>query len=910
MTILKQISLLALAACLGLVLVGCQPGDPRSPNVADVTALAVTPNPVSLEIGGVQSLTVTGTFSDGKTYVVNFGSTFVSSAPAVAKVDAATGYVTAVAAGTANITATHTASGKTATTAVTVSPLRILSIALSPATVDLEVGASQALTVTATYNNQTTGPVTAGSTFASSDPTVATVDAAGIVTGVAEGKATITARHTATGKTSTAAVSVTVPSVSGFPPITFDTPGIAYTLTGFGGAEDSTLALDPVGGSNTVAKVVKSATAELWAGTTVSTKANSAVPRIPFTATETKMTVRVYSPKAGIVVRLKVEDATDPTRSVETEAATTKANAWETLTFDFAKPVAGTAALNLAYTYNKISIFFAFGTTGAAGGAGTYYFDDVTFVSGSSGNTGTCAAPNCTDFSAAGIGFGVFENPGGGTVELAKDPKDAANDVVKFVKKTGDNEYFGTTITGLAGPATLTATDKTVTLRVFSPAAGTNFLLKLEGGPGGAVVEKDVVTTVAGAWETLSFDLSGGVAGTYATVVIFPNGRSKVTADKTMYIDELRFPEVGGGGAGSGSTGTCTGTACVDFSEAGIGFGPFENQGGGTVALAKDPNDAGNDVVKFVKKPGDGDYFGTTITGLGGSVVLTATDKTVTMRVYSPAVGTNFLLKFEGGTGGPATTEKDAVTTTAGQWETLTFVMPDAGTYTTVVVFPHGRSAVAADTTMYIDELRFPAFSTGGGGGTALVFASNYSQVNPSSWKSTEGGDAGTYIDTSVATQYWWNGVAPGDATPSFYFGYGINVNAKPWGFGAYVKAPGNGTADVAGKTNLKIAVWGNDELMNTRPTLTLILKGPTVGGCTSELKGSVSVAAPGVQNYTVALSTFTLQTPCAYASAAAALAAGVNEVHIQVLGANVQYVTGGPTDFPNGLNVGPISFN
>ena len=43
---------------------------------------------------------------------------------------------------------------------------------------------------------------------------------------------------------------------------------------------------------------------------------------------------------------------------------------------------------------------------------------------------------------------------------------------------------------------------------------------------------------------------------------------------------------------------------------------------------------------------------------------------------------------------------------------------------------------------------------------------------------------------------------------------------------------------------------------------------------------------------------------------AAAALAAGVNEVHIQVLGTNVQYVTGGPADFPNGLNVGPISFN
>jgi phenylpyruvate tautomerase PptA (4-oxalocrotonate tautomerase family) len=200
--------------------------------------------------------------------------------------------------------------------------------------------------------------------------------------------------------------------------------------------------------------------------------------------------------------------------------------------------------------------------------------------------------------------------------------------------------------------------------------------------------------------------------------------------------------------------------------------------------------------------------------------------------------------------------------------------------------------------------------SGGSGGGAAVVFASNYSQVDGSNWKSTELGDAGTYIDNSVPTQYWWNGVAPGDATPSFYFGYGISVNAKPWGFGAFVKAPANGTANVTGKTNLKLAVWGNDELMNTHPTLTLILKGPAVGGCTSELKGSIAVAAPGVQNYTVPLNTFTLQTACGYASAAAALAAGVTEVHIQVLGTNVQYVTGGPVDYANGLNVGPISFN
>jgi hypothetical protein len=908
MMFLKQSFLLALAACLGLGLVGCQPSDPNKPNVADVDSIAVTPNPVSLEIGGVQALTVTGSFSNDTSFVVTFDSRFTSSAPGVAKVDAATGYVTAVANGNATITATHTPSGKTATTTVTVAPLRVLSIAVSPAATTLAPGATQALTVNATYNNATNRPVTEGSTFVSSNPSVATVDAAGVVTAVAVGTANIRATHTASGNMAEAAITV-AEVIRDFTTITFDEAGVTYTLTDFGGTVDSILVPDPTDGTNTVARVVKSAAAELWAGTTVSTGPNESVGTIPFTATATRMSVRVYSPKPNIPVRLKVEDAADPTRSVETEARTTAAiNTWQTLTFDFANQVPGTAALNPAYNYNKLSIFFDFGRSGPDGGDGTYHFDDVTFVGegGASGSTGTCVAPSCTDFSAAGIGFAPFENQGGGTVALALDPNDATNDVVGFVKKPGDGDYFGTTITGLAGPATLTDTDKVVTLRVYSPAVGTNFLFKLEGGPGGAVVEADVATTVAGAWETLSFNLSGGPAGTYATVVIFPHGRSTVTADTAMYIDELSFP-TDGGGSGSGSTGTCTDSACIDFSEAGIGFAPFENQGGGSVVLALDPNDVANDVVEFVKRPGDGDYFGTVITGLGGSVVLTATSRTVTMRVYSPAVGTNFLLKFEGGTGGPATTERDAVTTTAGQWETLTFVMPDAGTYTTVVVFPHGRSGVAVDTTMYIDELRFPAFSTGG---TSLTFASNYSQVDPSNWRSVEGGDAGTYIDTSVPTQYWWNGFAPNDATPSFYFGYGINTNTRPWGFGAFVRAPGNGTADVTGKANLQIAVWGNDELMNTRPTLTLILKGPTVGGCTSELAGSVSVAAPGVQNYTVALNTFTLQTPCGYASPAAALAAGVTEVHIQVLGTNVQYVTGTPPDFPNGLNVGPISFN
>ena len=733
----------------------------------------------------------------------------MSSAPAVATVDSGTGYVTAVAAGSATITATHTASGKTATTVVTVSPLRTLSIAVTPATSALAVGATQALTVTATYNNLTTAPVTSGSTFVSSDPAVATVGAAGVVSALAVGTATITATHTASGKTGTAAVTVSTAVVGGsFSTIDFDTAGVTYTLTGFGGAENSTLVPDPAGGGNTAAKVVKSATAESYAGTTVSTGANNSVSKIAFTATSTRMTVRVYSPKSGIPVRLKVEDAADPTRSVETEAVTTIANGWETLTFNFANQVAGTAALNLAYNYNKITIFFDFGKTGAAGGAGTYYFDDVTFVasgSAGSGSTGTCSTP-CIDFASANVKYEPFE----GLVSAAQadDPADATNKVAKFVKGPAGQPWAGATIytvdTDKSVPKFDLSTSKVVTLRVYAPAAGLTVRLKLEDaannavylekdalttkanewetlsfdfatpvngvynaantynrvslfpvfdhraagqqphlllrrvavhddqrgrgirqhrdlqravhrlrerrrqvravrgpGVGGAVrrpgrcgqqggevregpggqpwagatiytvdadksvprfdlstnkvvtlrvyapaagltvrlkledaannavyLEKDALTTKANAWETLSFDFATPVNGvynaanTYNKVSLFPvfSTTAPPASNLTFYFDELKYSTTGAG-PGSGSTGTCTGTACVDFSEPGIGFEPFQNQGGGTVAIVDDPNDAANKVVKFVKKTGDGDYFGTTITGLGGSVV-------------------------------------------------------------------------------------------------------------------------------------------------------------------------------------------------------------------------------------------------------------------------------------------------
>jgi uncharacterized surface protein with fasciclin (FAS1) repeats len=79
---------------------------------------------------------------------------------------------------------------------------------------------------------------------------------------------------------------------------------------------------------------------------------------------------------AGIPIRLKAEALSDPTISVETEALTTLASQWETLTFDFSTQAPGTAAINFASDYRKVSIFFNFNTEGTNL---TYYWDDVAF---------------------------------------------------------------------------------------------------------------------------------------------------------------------------------------------------------------------------------------------------------------------------------------------------------------------------------------------------------------------------------------------------------------------------------------------------------------------------------------------------------------------------------------------------
>ena len=335
-------------------------------------------------------------------------------------------------------------------------------------------------------------------------------------------------------------------------PVTFELATTDYGLAGFGGAELSTIEVDPTDPTNTVAKVIKSNTAATWAGTTITDVGNLgfATP-IPFVSGATSMSLRVWSPDAGIQIRMKVEDHTNAGISVETEATTTVAGQWETLTFNFANQAAGTATINLANNYDKASVFFNFGVDGATAGTKTYYFDDLTYVSG--GGLNQMDLPVTFELANTDYGLAGFGGAELSTIEV--DPTDPTNTVAKVIKSNTAATWAGTTITnasnsGLASPIPFASGATSMSLKVWSPDAGIQVRLKVEDYTNpGITVETEATTTAAGQWQTLTFDFANQAAGTAAinlannynkASVFFNFGVDGATAGtKTYYFDNL-----------------------------------------------------------------------------------------------------------------------------------------------------------------------------------------------------------------------------------------------------------------------------------------------------------------------------------------------------------------------------------
>ena len=156
-------------------------------------------------------------------------------------------------------------------------------------------------------------------------------------------------------------------------PITFESYTVNYAFTDFGNVVSTVMDNPDAIGINTSAKVaqtIKPANAETWGGSFL-TLGNP----IDF-STNKLFKVKVWSPKAGAIVKLKVENLDNGDINYEIDATTSVSNEWEELEYDF-------SAIDVSNTYQKVVIFFDFGNPGDDA---AYYFDDIKLTSGSSGS--------------------------------------------------------------------------------------------------------------------------------------------------------------------------------------------------------------------------------------------------------------------------------------------------------------------------------------------------------------------------------------------------------------------------------------------------------------------------------------------------------------------------------------------
>ena len=189
-------------------------GESSTPVTPTVSSVTINPSSATLDPNDTKQLSVT---VDATPASADKTVTWSSSNPGVATVSES-GLVTAVAQGTATITATSNLDNtKSGTCSVTVNapaaPIPVTAIALNKSTATIAIGDSETLTVIYTPADANTGKAV---TWTSSNTSIATVDNSGKVTGIAAGSATITATSTTDASiTASCAVAVQAVAVTG-----------------------------------------------------------------------------------------------------------------------------------------------------------------------------------------------------------------------------------------------------------------------------------------------------------------------------------------------------------------------------------------------------------------------------------------------------------------------------------------------------------------------------------------------------------------------------------------------------------------------------------------------------------------------------------------------------------------------
>ncbi|MDO9580980.1 MAG: hypothetical protein Q7J06_10525, partial [Bacteroidales bacterium] len=195
-----------------------------------------------------------------------------------------------------------------------------------------------------------------------------------------------------------------------------------------------------------------------------------------------------------------------------------------------------------AFTSQGLSVnqIFQLKFVGDPWAAGTVFIDNVYFYREATGTPVAGALPiNFEDPFA----LSSFD---GGAISVVDNPDTNGNSSAKVAQliKDAGQPWAGSKITGDA-PFEITESI-TVTAKVWSPRAGLKLLMKFEDSAPWpatkATAEITATTTVANAWETLTYTITGVDASLeyYNLVLIMDNGtQGDGSSNYTIYIDDI-----------------------------------------------------------------------------------------------------------------------------------------------------------------------------------------------------------------------------------------------------------------------------------------------------------------------------------------------------------------------------------
>ncbi len=539
--------------------------------------------------------------------------------------------------------------------------------------------------------------------------------------------------------------------------------------------------------------------------------------------------------------------------------------------------------------------------------------------------TGTLLA----DFDAVSPPVAGFEGAEGSVVEPG--PAGGSGNAFKVLRSGG--QVFALGIIETTVP--VSSTRRTLSARVFSPAAGIPMVLKIEGPDGANSGDTQANETVVQGWQTLTWTFSNAdVSKTYNKIVLLPNlGTVDAPPGQAYYFDDIALLDA--------APPPPTGTVLADFDAVSPPVFGFEGAEGSAVEPAPAGGGSGN-AFKVLRSGGQVFALGIIET----AVPVAADRRTISAQVYSPTAGVPMVLKLEGPDGANSGDVQANETVVEG-WQTLTWSFPAldvSKTYNKIVLLPNlGTVDAPPGKAYWFDSLVLLAAAGGGGGGGGGAGPLTFSSGFGAGARTVEGGEfggfSGSNLDNFGCTGDPASCGAGGEFVPAlaaadsyYFYYYQTPTPAAGLYMGIYVQAPGvtggfQPGADTPGvqvgsQTQLKFKLGQNEEWFGGPTNNFMIVmdlgKRFDVGGnpCRLQLRRVVTPTAAAPTAYSIPLDSFALVQNCGGAvnSVAAALAASpISQISFQGVGGSIALSdgvrnSGANLSVPNGAGVYPTT--